>query len=45
LPNKTKQNKLVTTTSLKKGIEGVIRVCYYSTEDHLNEEFCNVGYS
>jgi hypothetical protein len=28
----------------KKGIEGVIKVSYYSTEDYLNEEFCNTGY-
>jgi hypothetical protein len=42
LPNNTKQ--IGNNNQFKKGIEGVIKVCFYSTEDYLNEEFCNIGY-
>jgi type IV secretory pathway VirB4 component len=43
LPNNIKQ--IENKKPVYKGIEKLlIKGCYYLTEDHLNEEFSNIGY-
>jgi hypothetical protein len=43
LPNNIKQ--IGNNNQFKKELKNLlIKGCYYSTEDYLNEEFCNIGY-
>jgi hypothetical protein len=43
LPNNRK--KIGYYNQFKKELKGLLtKGCYYSTEEYLNEKFCNIGY-